>query len=1245
MTARPSLPFRRGASLVVTLVFILLLSALVILFLLQASSYRTLANSGVNDFKSTTLARSSLNLVVAGLVQEVVDGSTAVTVGTSTNGTVYLPATNAYAVPLRSGNPAATSGGDPIPNLVRRSVRADAIPAPGVKSLASAVNSTTDPAPDGRYVSGARWNAHYLIPRASRYGDPAPGNLAASAPSAKAGTDPASAFVAPDWVYVTEKGPEVISSPDASTIGRYAYAIYDEGGLLDMNVAGYPSSTPVEQTPHPASGLAALPDWVKNLPDWGSGNRGNLAFANLTALGLTSKQIDLLVGWRNGATARPSGSFDGGYTFAADAALRFHDAVLGGTNGFTSVGQTVWASSAGTRTDQAFPSRQSLIKFFLSANLPPSVLQYLGTFSRDVEQPTFAPAPGRPVIQNATTPAGNVAPFGTGNDAYGADRTGTPEKDINPPFLGVRVAASFTRPDGTTALVGEPLVKKRFPLSRLALLLSTATAAKSDTDPIYRSFGLYRSSASSPWLYDHGKADAGILRLSDVAGREPDFFELLKAAINVGSLGKGVAYAATSSASSPPGATHWAAPGTQGTLQQARDNLTALQILQIGANIIDQAKIDNFPTRIQFAKDTSVPVNEVRGIEDLPYLYRLRNWVSCYDAASTTEGGAVLIMPELWNPHARASSAFVPATATPKNFRVRIVRDVTATAQPLNLSVTYGSGSILTLSSSAPSSNVTVTFNTNTDPAPITFSAGELNGFFGFREPTLLGVVNTPATSALSGTSFNDIYLKQAVTGIKLGTFPWVPPPLPSAPTGTSQPYKLSIAPNGAGVTNATLRVYLEYQDPNNAANWITYEEAPFEYVDGLSSCDFHAIASSAFNTFQKSANNFNLNGAVLTDPRTSRWGFHYGEYFNYKPFISTTDNTVATERPGSGIGEGTHFGARKDAGIWGTVAANAPGNGKDTKGFQSAYWAENSVRKTAQTGADDGFRYIYDPDGVVRRAMGGYATDATNGGDASGSNSTIGLPLATGNDDSRPTLLHRPFRSVAELGYAFRDSPWGNIDFSFPESGDAALLDVFCVNETADPGGLVAGRVSLNTRQAPVLQALLTGTLLNKDAAALPVYTQAMAAELAAKLVARTSPSATTKGYGPLASRADLVGVWTYGTNPATAATALKTAPDPGAYFSGFSADIGTGTQMKGTAAALLPRQREAALRALADSGTVRAWNLLIDLVAQNGRFGKAARNAADFTVEGEKHYWLHIAIDRFTGKILDSQLEVAKE
>jgi hypothetical protein len=140
---------------------------------------------------------------------------------------------------------------------------------------------------------------------------------------------------------------------------------------------------------------------------------------------------------------------------------------------------------------------------------------------------------------------------------------------------------------------------------------------------------------------------------------------------------------------------------------------------------------------------------------------------------------------------------------------------------------------------------------------------------------------------------------------------------------------------------------------------------------------------------------------------------------------------------------------------------------------------------------------YYADADGVVRRATGAYVP-SVNGSSAS---AAVGLPTASINgytnapqstpaatattpatktpftqSQSRPLLLHRPFRTVAELGYVFRDVPWKNIDFFTPESGDAALLDLFCINETGDPNGMVAGKVNLNTRQAPVLTAIVSG-------------------------------------------------------------------------------------------------------------------------------------------------------------------------
>jgi hypothetical protein len=39
-----------------------------------------------------------------------------------------------------------------------------------------------------------------------------------------------------------------------------------------------------------------------------------------------------------------------------------------------------------------------------------------------------------------------------------------------------------------------------------------------------------------------------------------------------------------------------------------------------------------------------------------------------------------------------------------------------------------------------------------------------------------------------------------------------------------------------------------------------------------------------------------------------------------------------------------------------------------------------------------------------------------------------------------------------------------------------------------------------------------------------------------------------------------------------------------------------------------------------------------MIDVIAQSGRYPPNATTLANFMVEGEKRYWLHVAIDRFT-------------
>ena len=70
---------------------------------------------------------------------------------------------------------------------------------------------------------------------------------------------------------------------------------------------------------------------------------------------------------------------------------------------------------------------------------------------------------------------------------------------------------------------------------------------------------------------------------------------------------------------------------------------------------------------------------------------------------------------------------------------------------------------------------------------------------------------------------------------------------------------------------------------------------------------------------------------------------------------------------------------------------------------------------------------------------------------------------------------------------------------------------------------------------------------------------------------------------------------------------------------------------------------QGEAVPRALASVGQTRTWNP-ID-IAQSGNYPPGANDLANLVVQGEQRYWLHVAIDRFTGQVIDKQIEVVNE
>lgn len=364
-----------GAALIIVLAFVVLLSGVVVAYLSRTTGDRPLADSSFGNAAADQLARSALAIITADFKQEIANGSTP-------------PSPDANIVPQQSGN-------DPsIPNLIRRSVRNDSIGAPAVPSLASRVNSSSDVSVNGRYVTAARWNKHYLIPRdATLYGGSNATNV---------GTDPLPQFVAPDWVIVTDAGPTVLATPNASVIGRYAYAVYDEGGLLDVNVAGFPSAN--------STNAAYLSD---------IGKKGVLAFADITATGLSFSAINNIVGWRNYYSAQPTGTY-ASFSFTPNPTA-FVAYFLDAARDFGSVNVPAApypTSGAPSTIDQSFFSRAQLLEVRRTLSADQDAMQYLGTCSRGFNRSTWTTSGtllagrfplGRFDLFGTTPPAGATA--------------------------------------------------------------------------------------------------------------------------------------------------------------------------------------------------------------------------------------------------------------------------------------------------------------------------------------------------------------------------------------------------------------------------------------------------------------------------------------------------------------------------------------------------------------------------------------------------------------------------------------------------------------------------------------------------------------------------------------------------------------------------------------------------------------------------------------------------------------------
>jgi hypothetical protein len=247
----------------------------------------------------------------------------------------------------------------------------------------------------------------------------------------------------------------------------------------------------------------------------------------------------------------------------------------------------------------------------------------------------------------------------------------------------------------------------------------------------------------------------------------------------------------------------------------------------------------------------------------------------------------------------------------------------------------------------------------------------------------------------------------------------------------------------------------------------------------------------------------------------------------------------------------------------------------------------------------------------------------------------------------------------VAELGYVFRDDPWKNLDFFTPQSGDAGLLDVFCIRDDDRTDALIAGKVDINTRQQPVLQAIVSGAYKDElNYSSSSIAGSAEASNIASALIARTSDTSTAdKSKGPLRNISELIGKPIVGyTSDPYYNYYTNSAGIEGVGYDGFVNDLNTYVSATASTSVYsdggnygptsnIQRLRESAIRALADAGTARVWDLMIDVVAQTGHYPPSATTLDNFYVDGEQHYWVHVAIDRYTGHVIDENVEPVKD
>src|SRR5205823_9781861 len=253
------------------------------------------------------------------------------------------------------------------------------------------------------------------------------------------------------------------------------------------------------------------------------------------------------------------------------------------------------------------------------------------------------------------------------------------------------------------------------------------------------------------------------------------------------------------------------------------------QIIQVGANIIDQADADKNPTFIGFKDPNSATIYESAGIENLPYLNKLLyqpQW------SSASAFGAWLV-PSLWTPAQNGTS----------------VGTQSATIPAIRFVMTAGTARAVVASATSSASSNAVTPNLSLSPPSPSLQLVRTADFY-----------TTPNTPTNSSNPSNGV--SPAAPNGRYG-IPFVFSSTGSVTrTNTTQTYPV--------ITNATFE--MQAQVGGTSGPWKTYQRWSGCNVNTLSVTSTCQPGSAITGTQWGSVSIYDPEYVVL-DPRTMRFG------------------------------------------------------------------------------------------------------------------------------------------------------------------------------------------------------------------------------------------------------------------------------------------------------------------------------------------------------------------------------------